>query len=236
MTQAHRFDLTAFAWSSFVWIGIGFAWIGLLTLHSITHHFDGLLLLLDWQLMLVAMMLPSALPVFRSLMQLTSRSIDRIAFVFPYWLIWSSFAIFLFWKPFAHHSHSMNRIHALPLSLWQEIVLIGAGIFQFTPLKQACLEGCRSTVAMLLTYYNPDAFSMLHLGTRYALNCLGCCWALMLVMLAVGMNNSALMAGLALVMMIERQWQYGKLFSLLVGVLLISVGAGFLFIAPILLI
>ncbi|WP_088894883.1 DUF2182 domain-containing protein [Leptolyngbya ohadii] len=214
-------------WNLLAWTGIGVAWIGLLTLHSIAHHPNGLLLFLEWQLMLIVMMLPSVLPVFRSLMQLTPRLIDRIAFVFPYWLIWSSFAVFLLLKPFAHHSQSMSGIQAIPFSFWQEIVLIGAGIFQFTPLKQACLEGCRSAVAMLLTYYSSGASSMLRMGTRYSLNCLGCCWALMLLMLVAGMSNATLMAVLTVVMVVERQWEHGKLFSLVVGSLLIFVGAGF---------
>lgn len=214
-------------WNLLAWAGIGVAWVGLLTLHSIAHHPNGLILFLEWQLMLIAMMLPSALPVFRSLMQLAPQLIDRIAFILPYWLIWSSFSVLLLLKPFAHHSHSMSEIQFVPFSFWHEIVLIGAGIFQFTPLKQACLEGCRSAVATLLTYYNSTVFSVLRLGIRYALNCLGCCWALMLLMLVAGMSNATLMAVLTVVMMLERQWQQGKIFSLVMGRLLIFIGAGF---------
>jgi predicted metal-binding membrane protein len=177
--------------------------------------------------MLIAMMMPSALPVFRSLKQLTPRLIDQIGFIFPYWLIWSSFAFVLGWKPFAHPGHSMNS-YAFPWLLWQGIILVGAGIFQFTPLKQSCLEGCRSAVSMLLTYYDQSIRSMVGLGIRYAVNCLGCCWALMAVMLVAGMNNIVLMVALTFVMSVERQWKHGKLFSLIIGGLLIVAGAALL--------
>lgn len=221
MTLLTRLNPPSLA-SVLIWAGIGIAWVLLLILHHLFHS-NLWLRLLGWQIMLVAMMLPSSLPVFQSFAQLSSRWIDRAAFVLPYWGIWSAFSLLLLWQP--PHS-SMGMAHPqTAISLVQSVVLIGTGLFQFSPLKQSCLEGCQSAIAMLIMHYESHIISIARLGLRYALNCLGCCWALMLMMLTVGMNNIALMMALTLMMAIERQWQYGKLFSFCVGLVLVILGS-----------
>jgi predicted metal-binding membrane protein len=192
------------------WIATGAVWMGLLTLHPSVHglHSDVWVRLLGWQIMLVAMMLPASLPVFQAVAQLTPRATERIGFVFPYWLIWSIFGLLLVSQP----------VHWLQANaLWQTVILIGAGLFQFSPLKQACLKGCQSAISMLLIHYQASAIQMIHLGSRYAFNCLGCCWALMLVMLAVGMSNLWVMALLTVIMSFERRQELNQHFSYWTG-------------------
>lgn len=207
--------------SALIWALVALAWGTLLATHSVLHS-DPLLRLLGWQIMLAAMMLPSVIPVFQAVALLSSRWIDRAAFILPYWGLWSVFSLILLWQPYlevrASHAHSA-------LTFTQGAILIGAGLFQLTPLKQACLKGCQSAIATLLIYYEQNIGSIVRLGLRYALNCLGCCWFLMLTMLVVGMGNLALMVILTMVMVIERQWQYGSLFSLCVGAILIVSGS-----------
>jgi predicted metal-binding membrane protein len=94
-----------------------------------------------------------------------------------------------------------------------------AGLYQLTPLKNACLRHCRSPLMQLLQYSGWKGRARdLRVGLHHGAYCVGCCWGLMVVLLAVGVMNVAAMAGLAAVIFLEKLWRHGKLLSVLVGI------------------
>jgi len=114
--------------------------------------------------------------------------------------------------------------------LYSGAVFIGAGIYQFSALKHACLTRCRQPLPFFFTNWATTTRGVFRLGIKQGLYCLGCCWAMMLVMLAVGVMNAAWMAALAVTMTVEKMLT-GRRFTHAVGVVLIVVGAGIILVA-----
>lgn len=104
-------------------------------------------------------------------------------------------------------------------------IFIGAGVYQFSAIKHACLTHCQNPLPFFFTNWATTPGGVFRLGIKQGLYCLGCCWAMMLVMFAVGVMNVAWMAGLATVMTIEKL-QTGRRFAHGVGVALIVAGMG----------
>jgi predicted metal-binding membrane protein len=99
-----------------------------------------------------------------------------------------------------------------------------AGIFQFTGLKRACLEHCRTPFGYLLARWDDRPREPFHLGLGHGLFCLGCCWALMALCFAVGVMNLAWMAVLALASALEQLAPRGERLARGIGALLIVGG------------
>jgi predicted metal-binding membrane protein len=189
-----------------------------------------LLALLAWQVMTAAMMLPSSLPLVHLFVRV-SRGQERpgaarIAFLVGYFAVWTWFAVMalagnsvLDWL--ASQSPWLRERPALIGGM----VLILAGLFQFSPLKERCLRACRSPFTFLQRHYRRGIGAAWDLGLQHGLFCLGCCWALMLTMFAVGVGNLVWMAALTGVMVIEKTMPWGRRLAPLVGVLLITWGA-----------
>jgi predicted metal-binding membrane protein len=112
--------------------------------------------------------------------------------------------------------------------LFSGAVFLAAGAYQFTPLKHACLTQCQRPFPFFFAHWQTTAKGVFRLGLSQGLYCLGCCWAMMLVMVAVGVMNVVWMAALGVVMTIEKIGS-GRTFSHVVGAGLLA--AGFAFIA-----
>jgi predicted metal-binding membrane protein len=108
-------------------------------------------------------------------------------------------------------------------------LLIASGAYQLTPFKHACLDHCRSPVDFLMSHWRDGSSGALRMGFRHGLYCLGCCWALMGVLFAVGVMNLAWVAALSAFVLLERIGRGGALVARVGGVALI--GLGVLFIA-----
>jgi predicted metal-binding membrane protein len=177
--------------------------------------FAALLVLAAWQLMTAAMMLPSSLGFIRLYAATAGRAPDfplaLILFLGGYFAVWTAFALAAFagdmqvhrivdaWPWLAAHA---TLIPAATLGL--------AAVYQFTPLKDACLKACRHPAMYLLRHYRRGAFNGLRIGFGHALYCLGCCWALMLVMFAAGVAHLAWMGVLAAIMFVEKATPAGN--------------------------
>lgn len=108
-------------------------------------------------------------------------------------------------------------------------MLITAGIYQLTPLKDFCLRHCRSPVAFLLHVSSyKGRLRDLRVGLYHGLYCIGCCWGLMVVLITVGVMNLAWMAVIAVTVLLEKSWSQGRALSRIVGAALIV----FAFFAP----
>jgi predicted metal-binding membrane protein len=107
--------------------------------------------------------------------------------------------------------------------LFSGAIFIAAGIYQFSALKHACLTRCQHPFPFFFANWATTSLGVFRLGVKQGLYCLGCCWAMMLVMFAVGVMNVLWMAGIGIVMAIEKMLT-GRRFTHAVGVVLVVAG------------
>lgn len=186
---------------------------------------------LAWQVMIAAMMLPSSLPLIR-LFTVAARRQPRpglaiTAFLGGYAVVWTGFGLVAFAGDVGVHE-------AVERSAWLEAngglisagALALAGAFQFSSLKKRCLAQCRQPGGFLRAHYDRGVRGGFRVGGAHGLFCLGCCWALMLLMFAVGVANLLWMAALTLLMVYEKTGRHATTVSRIAGVaLLVSAAA-----------
>jgi predicted metal-binding membrane protein len=184
-----------------------------------------LLFLGSWQLMTAAMMLPSSLPLVRLFWATSQRRQTLAAFLGGYALVWSGFGVVAFAGDGFLHA-LVNATPALEERPWLigGGVLVLAGAFQFTKLKEACLEQCRHPGVFLMRKYRRGTGPAFRLGRDHGVFCLGCCWALMLLMFAAGFANLAWMAALATLTAYEKIGRQGPFLARAAGVALLALG------------
>ena len=229
-----------------VLIGIGAAWVAAIaavaTCSAAGLHHDSLLVggpgfgpalllfLLAWQVMIAAMMLPSSLPLVRMYAAATVGTPDRsrsmAAFVGGYALVWSAFGALAFVFDAAIHAtvNASPWVEAHDWAIGPSVLLL-AGAFQFSSLKDACLKACRHPASFLRRHYRRGPAGGLMLGARHGVFCVGCCWALMLVMFAAGAANLIWMAALTGLMVHEKTRPSGARTVPLTGVVLLAAGS-----------
>ncbi len=205
------------------------------------HHGGGgatafALVALMWGAMTLAMMLPSAAPMiftYAGIADTAARKGEPVVTPFMlaagYTLVWLVFAAVatiaqLVLARFALLDPSM----ASASGLFSGAIFITAGIYQFSALKHACLRQCQHPFPFFFANWATTPRGVFRLGLRQGLYCLGCCWAMMLVMFAVGVMNVIWMVALGIVMGVEKIG-VGKRFTHGVGVVLIVIGVGFVF-------
>ena len=180
-----------------------------------------------WTLMMAAMMLPALAPLtsmyLRSIRAVRSsrvRAIRTTALVGGYLLTWIGFGVV------AYAAAALSALlaeNAADIAPWVGAgVLVAAGAYQLTPLKDFCLRHCRSPIAFLLHVSGyKGRLRDVRVGMYHGVYCVGCCWGLMVVLVAVGVMNLAWMAVLTVVIFLEKTWKYGPAFSRITGVSLI---------------
>lgn len=180
-----------------------------------------------WVVMMMAMMFPSVAPMvvmwIRSVSARPTRSarVTGVAgFLCGYLVAWAAFGLLVYVALIA----ADRLVDASPLTVkWTgAAVFLLAGIYQLTPLKQTCLRHCRSPIGSLFHYASFKGPARdLRVGMHHGFYCVGCCWGLMIVLVAVGAMNIAVMAALAAVILIEKIWRYGRSFAIALGITLI---------------
>jgi predicted metal-binding membrane protein len=184
-----------------------------------------------WLLMILAMMLPTTLPLVLLFATVTRRRNNRgvllVSLLFGYLIAWLLFGASAYVVDLGIHRvvDSSAWLHA---NTWLLLALplLAAGVYQFTPLKYMCLDKCRSPLSFITESWHGRraALEALQLGWRHGLFCVGCCWSLMLLMFAVGVGNLVWMFGLALVMGVEKNLPWGRRLSVPAGVVLVTAG------------
>lgn len=183
-----------------------------------------------WAVMIAAMMLPSALPLVRLFAAASARQprpgAAMAAFLAGYALVWAGFALGAALGDVAMHRLVESTVW-LRETEWAigGAVLALAGAFQFTPLKDACLDRCRHPGHFLIRYYERGIAGGFRVGARHGLFCVGCCWALMLVMFAVGVASLVWMALLTAVMVHEKTRPAGRRAVPVTGVALLGLAS-----------
>jgi len=184
-----------------------------------------------WTLMTAAMMLPTSLPLIEIFRRLTQERADRTVLAMlvigGYLAVWLAFGV-------GAHVFDLGLHEAFDRSTWLQTntwafgagPLLLAGAFQFTSLKYRCLDKCRAPFSFVMHYWHRGATwtQAFLLGGYHGAFCVGCCWALMLLMFAVGTGNVGWMLVLGAVMAIEKNMPWGRRLSAPLGALLLSWG------------
>ena len=186
-----------------------------------------------WIAMMAGMMLPAATPMVllhAAIARQRGAGSARVgtssgAFVLGYLAIWSLFSVAA-----AALQYALERLALLsPMMQTTSIFLAGtifvaAGIYQWTPLKRACLQRCRSPFAFVMAHWRDGASGAFAMGARHGAACLGCCWLLMLLLFIGGVMNLGWIAGIALFVAVEKLVPAGHRVSRAAGALLVVWG------------
>ncbi len=229
---------------------IGLAWVTLalwgqspygryLSHHSLDEVRGSSVLMLvfiaGWVVMLLAMMLPTSLPLVVLFNRLVNARPDKAQLltllVVGYLAIWILVGMFIYAGDSLLHA-------AVALSPWVAehvwalgaVTLLLAGVYQFTPLKYHCLEKCRSPFSFITQHWRgrDEAGQAFMLGIHHGLFCVGCCWTLMMLMFAVGVGNFGWMLVLGAIMAVEKNASWGRKLSAPLGVMLLAWGVALL--------
>ena len=196
---------------------------------------DLLLVWLMWILMMVAMMLPAALPMVLTFDAERARAPAQhrgrlAAFVVGYLVVWVVFSALMTLAQWGLlEVRLISPMMASRSPLFGASLLIAAGAFQFTPLKDACLSTCRSPLSFIVTEWRPGVRGAWVMGLRHGLFCTGCCWLLMALLFLLGVMNLLWIAALAVFVLLEKTWPRARWISPASGVLLIAWGAVLLY-------
>ncbi len=165
-----------------------------------------------WTVMMIGMMTPSAAPMLLFYAQRRrlrggpgQPGLDSLMFLIGYLLVWTAFSLLATLLQWGLHNHMLISPMMVGTNpLLGGFLLICAGIYQWTPAKQACLARCRSPIAFLLTEWRNGPRGALIMGIRHGGFCTGCCWLLMLVLFVVGVMNLAWIALLTAWVLLEK--------------------------------
>lgn len=182
-----------------------------------------------WSLMSLAMMAPTAFPAFKTYSDMTYTEAvsgtSLAVLVAGYLVIWIGFAV-----PAALLQVQLAELHLLDAvgrstsGILNALLLLLAGAYQFSRLKNACLSACQNPMTFFFAHWQPGHMGAFRLGLRLGAVCLGCCWALMLLAFVAGTMNLAFMALAMLLMTLEKLPQIGDRISAPLGVFLIISG------------
>jgi len=190
-------------------------------------------LFLMWAGMMVAMMLPSATPMILTFATVsrTRRRQERpyvpvAIFVAGYVAIWVAFSVLAALAQWILHREALLSPAMASSSAWLGgILLLAAGVFQFTPLKHACLTQCRAPFDFIMTRWREGAGGAFRMGVEHGLFCAGCCWALMGLLFVAGVMNIFWIAAITLLVGLEKLFPRGIWLSSATGVILTAWGA-----------
>lgn len=211
------------------------------TLHAPVHDHHhtaswpafGLLFVGSWTVMTIAMMLPTSVPLVATFQTIAARRHDRsllvALLVCGYLALWAAVGL-------VFYAGGVLVQQLAAGSAWLQtrpsaaggLLFVVAGLYQFTPLKYRCLDKCRSPLSFVLGYWQGEheRRNAFRLGVHHGLFCVGCCWALMLLMFAVGVGNVVWMLLLGVVMAVEKNVPWGRQLSAPLGALLVIGGLG----------
>ena len=187
-----------------------------------------------WAVMMIGMMTPSAAPMI-----LIYARVGRQAaiagqpfaasawFAAGYLLAWTAFSLAAISVQWAlQRAALLTPMMESASNIFGGIVLIAAGLYQWTPLKDACLSSCQAPLTFIMRHggFRCEATGALTLGFRHGLYCVGCCWALMTLLFVGGVMNLFWIAALAVLVLFEKVVPFGRLVARLAGLALIAAG------------
>jgi predicted metal-binding membrane protein len=191
-----------------------------------------ILLFLMWAVMMIAMMVPSAVPMIQGFLAVNERRrnpsrqlVPVGVFLLGYLAVWTAFsaaATLAQWG--LHKAALLSPMMVATSPVMSGALLLAAGVFQWTPLKRACLRGCRSPLSFLMSEWREGTAGAFSMGLRHGAYCVGCCWALMALLFVVGVMNLLWVAVIALFVIAEKVLPRGELLGHIGGVALVAAG------------
>ena len=189
---------------------------------------EAALFAIGWVLMIVAMMLPSSIPLvvtFSALVRRRRRSVRLVALLLlGYLLVWAAFGLAAWIADRGIHA----AVDAIPwLAEHPQVIiattLAAAGLWQFSPLRDRCLDECRSPLGFVVNRWQgrSERSEALRMGIAHGAFCVGCCWSLMLVMFGVGLASASAMLLLGAITAIEKNLPWGRRLTHPLGIFLI---------------
>ena len=192
---------------------------------------------LMWWVMMFGMMLPSAAPLLLLFARMMRKEkgapyVPTGVFALGYVVMWAAFSAIATGAQWGlEASGLLSGIMVGTSAVLAAALLIAAGVWQLTPLKNACLRHCRSPIGFLSAHWRPGRTGAFRMGLVHGAFCLGCCWFLMALLFYGGVMNLYWIIGLALYILIEKLLPAGVRIGQLTGVALIAWGAVLLFYA-----
>jgi predicted metal-binding membrane protein len=224
-------SLSVLAWAALAWLVIDMGHpLAQLTMPASSHWSmaQAFAVWVMWAVMMAAMMLPSALPMILAFMKLgtDAAGVARArSFVAAYLLVWCAFSVAASVAQWGLQAAGWvdPMIVSRSAGLTAVLLLI-AGLYQFSPLKRICLASCRTPMAFLLGEWRAGVSGAFVMGLRHGLFCLGCCWALMVLLFVGGAMNLAWVAALSITVAVEKLAPHGERLAKLLGAALIATG------------
>ncbi len=196
---------------------------------------DFLFMFSMWAVMMVGMMLPSAAPMILIYARVARQAVAQgkpfattAWFASGYLLAWTAFALVATLAQWALESALLlTPAMASATGVFGGIVLIAAGIYQWTPLKETCLRQCQTPLIFIQRHggFRREPGGSLTLGVQHGLYCIGCCWALMALLFVGGVMNLLWISGIAILVFVEKLVPAGRLIPRFSGAGLVGAGA-----------
>jgi predicted metal-binding membrane protein len=188
-----------------------------------------------WTVMMIGMMTPSVAPmilIYARVGRQAEMSGQPFAasawFAAGYLVAWTAFSLAATFAQWAlQRAALLTPMMESASNVLGGVVLIAAGVYQWTPVKEACLSYCQAPLTFIMRHggFRREAAGALTLGFRHGLYCIGCCWALMLLLFVGGIMNLLWIAALAMLVLFEKTVPFGKSVSRVAGVAFIATGA-----------
>ncbi len=194
---------------------------------------DFFLLFMMWAVMMIAMMTPSILPMLMLYTTLNARkkvqgqeSASTMILLAGYLSSWVLFSLFITFPQYFLHTNGFLNMMMEPIHAYlAAFVLVLAGIYQFTPYKDACLNVCQSPLSFLTNNWQDGNLGAFIIGYKHGFYCVGCCWALMLTLFALGVMNILWVIVLTVFVLFEKvSYNYPLIYRRAVGAFLIMWG------------
>jgi predicted metal-binding membrane protein len=178
------------------------------------------------------MMTPAAAPMILTFATIHRRrtaegrpTVPTAIFVLGYLVVWTIYSVVAAVAQAGLHAAALlSPAMAATSPLLAGGLLVAAGVFQWTPLKHACLSACRSPLSFLMTGWREGRGGAFVMGLRHGLYCLGCCWALMALLFVAGVMNLLWVAAIAVAVLVEKVVPRGDLVGRLASVALVAAG------------
>lgn len=234
--QARLIGICLLVWAALAWfVTVRVAGVndGLMSLEMMSMHAmsfgDAIAFLVMWVAMMGAMMLPVVTPTVMAHHTVRTKqgdgSLSTVMFASGYLTVWWAIGLFPL-ALFLALPSLVARVGIPPLLVGGGALLVAGGLYQLTPWKEACLRHCRHPLDFLMTHdFSGGLTSTYRAGVVHGLYCLGCCWALMLVVLGVGMTNLIWMAVIGTIFAAERWSRWGDRLDRILAPALLATGA-----------
>ncbi len=214
--------------AALAWAGVVVQSMGMSSMQTT----DVMTFLIAWGVMMTAMMLPSATPMIalygavrRNAARTAHKGIPTVVFALVYLAVWLAFGVPVYVAgALINLAAQGSMLVASLLPYGVALVLVVAGIYQLTPLKQACLRVCQSPLGFLMGHWRAGYAGTVKIALEHAAYCVGCCWALMVVLVAAGAMALEWVLLIAVLVFVEKVIPHGEWTARLVGGGLIGLG------------